>query len=84
MQTIATITSKRQLTIPSVFFNKIGLKKNQKVVLKEQNGKIIVSPSANLVEKLSGSVKIPKGYKNIGIDKLITKAKEEYFKSNSE
>lgn len=77
----ATITSKRQLTIPSILFKKVGLSVGDKVLIKEISGKLEIKSALSLVKKLSGSVAIPNSKKNIDLDEAISKAKENYFKS---
>ncbi len=80
MNYLATITSKRQLTIPAELFRKLDLKENQKVVISEEDGSIKITSAMALLDKLAGSVKVPKKYKGIPIDKMIEIAKEDYFK----
>lgn len=44
--------------------------------------KIIKNKSAiSLVERLAGSVKIPERFKGLSTEKIILKAKKEYFKN---
>ena len=57
MPHLATITSKRQLTIP------VG----------------IFQPARILIEELSEAVSLPKRFKGLSVDKIIKKAKQEYF-----
>lgn len=80
MSYIATITSKRQLTIPSELFKKTKLAKGDKVLIEEKDGKIILKPATLLVEELAGSIKVPKKFRGLTEDEIIKKAKEEYFK----
>lgn len=79
MNYIATITSKRQLTIPVALFKKAKFAKGDRVLFEEENGKILLRSATALVEELSGSVKIPKRFYGLDADELIKKAKEEYF-----
>ena len=80
MPELATITSKRQLTIPVNTFRQAGLEMGQKVIVLLDNGSLKIEPAVKLVEELAGSVTLPKQYKNLPIDKIISKAKKEYFK----
>ena len=81
MNYTATITSKRQFTIPAKLFNKVGFKVNQKVLVKEQDGRVLIEPATALVERLAGSVKVPKRFRDLGTEEIIKKARKEYFSS---
>ncbi len=78
---VATISSKRQLTIPSAIFSQLGFKEGEKVLVSEEEGGMRVVSSLSLIEKLAGSVKIPARFKGLSIDQMISRAKEEYFQS---
>lgn len=80
MNQIATITSKRQLTIPSQLFRAMGLKEGQKVVLSHQDDVLVLKPVLYTIDKLAGSVVIPKHYQSLEIDEMIRRAKNEYQK----
>lgn len=82
MEEIATITSKRQLTIPVSIFKKAKLKEKQKVLLKEEGGVIKIQPATDLVEKLAGSVKVPERFKGKTPEHILKMAKKEYFKAS--
>lgn len=79
MAELATITSKRQFTIPVSIFQSLDLKQGQKVLVYQDNGAIKIEPALDLIDQLAGSVKLPKRFRNMGIDKVISKAKKEYF-----
>ncbi|OGD83058.1 hypothetical protein A3A54_00280 [Candidatus Curtissbacteria bacterium RIFCSPLOWO2_01_FULL_39_62] len=79
MSQIATITSKRQLTIPVALFKKARLKEYQKVLVEEEGGIIKIQPTINKVLRLSGSVKIPKRLKDKTLKQVIEISKGEYF-----
>jgi len=81
MKQLATITSKRQLTIPSTIFQDLGLKEGERVMVSKEKGKITIQPAKNLVEELAGSVAVPKKFKGLTIDKIIEFTKQEYLKS---
>ncbi|MBM4402423.1 MAG: AbrB/MazE/SpoVT family DNA-binding domain-containing protein [Candidatus Cloacimonetes bacterium] len=81
MPELATITSKRQLTIPANTFRQAGFEVGQKVIVLLDNGSLKIEPAVKLVEELAGSVSVPKEYRGLSIDKIITKAKKEYFKN---
>ena len=80
MNSLATITSKRQLTIPSAIFKKAKLKEGDKVIIEENEGELRIKRAVDLVERLAGSVKVPKKYRGVTEDEIIKKAKEDYFR----
>lgn len=79
MPQLATITSKRQLTIPAATFRDLGLRKGQRVLISRENGKLTMEPALNLVEELAGSVRIPPRFKGLSSKKITQQAKKEYF-----
>lgn len=81
MQKVSTISSKRQLTIPSQIFQAVGLKEGQRVLIEDQDGTIVVKPANDVVERLAGSVKIPARFASLGIEEIIRRAKKEYRES---
>lgn len=80
MRKLATITSKRQITIPVALFRRAGFTDRQKLYVVEDGGKIILSPASNLVNELAGSLKVPKAWQGMELDKVIESAKKDYFK----
>lgn len=80
LQEMATITSKRQLTLPIQVFKRVGLKIGQKVAVKAEGDMITITPAEKLVEELAGSLKMPKKWRGKDIDEIIEEAKREYFK----
>lgn len=77
----ATITSKRQITLPVAMFEDFELAIGQKLVLtKHEDGIMMKSPLAAMY-KLMGSVKRPKKYQGMDIDVMIEQAKMNYFKN---
>ena len=81
MTQLATITSKKQLTLPSAVFKKAGLRIGQKVIVSEENGHLFITPAERLVEEIAGSVSIPAKFKGGDIDKVIEFSKEKYFRN---
>jgi len=79
MNSLATITSKRQLTIPSAIFKKAKLKEGDKVIIAENEGELRIKRAVDLVEELAGSVQVPDHLKGIDIDEAIRIAKERHF-----
>lgn len=54
-----SITSQGQINIPAKLREKLGLEKNTKAFVTEQNGKLIVEPVKDFLE-LAGSLKNPR------------------------
>jgi bifunctional DNA-binding transcriptional regulator/antitoxin component of YhaV-PrlF toxin-antitoxin module len=80
MEYMATITSKRQFTIPAAIFKKANFKSKQKVLVRlDDHGVMKVESMKTLIKQLAGSVKIPNKYKGMDIDKMIEKAKFDHF-----
>ena len=79
----ATITSKRQLTIPAALFRKINLSQGQKIILTEENGIIKMESAIDMINRLAGSLKLPKKYQSLPIDKVISQAKEKYWREKT-
>ena len=80
MQKIITITSKRQITIPSRIFQAAGLAEGQKLLVSLIDDQIVINPATELIEDLAGSIIIPDRYKNLSPKALVEKAKKEYFR----
>lgn len=80
MSTVATITSKKQLTLPSEIFKKVGLRVGEKVVVSEENGRLIITPAERLVEEIAGSVAVPANLRGKDINEVIEQAKRRYFR----
>lgn len=82
MTYLATITSKRQFTIPIELFKLAKLKANQKVMLTLEEpdfGIFKFQPAGNIVDKLAGSITVPKKYRGRDIDEMIKEAKVKRF-----
>ena len=79
MNQTATVTSKKQLTLPSALFKKAGFKIGQKVIVTEENGRLLITPAERLVEDLAGSVPVPKKWKGKDAREIIKEAKNAYF-----
>ena len=84
MTQLATITSKKQLTLPSKVFKKAGLRIGQKVIVSEENGHLLITPAEKLVEDLAGSVNVPARLKGKDVDEVIEQAKRKYFQDKYE
>lgn len=75
----ATITSKRQITLPAAIFEDFGLVVGQKLMIEKVNNQILINPAIQAIYKLMGSVKRPRKYKGMDIDVMIEKAKGDHF-----
>lgn len=82
MNQVATITSKKQLTIPAAIFNKTGLKIGQKVLVSEDNGRLLITPTEKLVEELAGILTMPKKWKDKTLNQITEDSKKEYFRNH--
>lgn len=79
MQTLASITSKRQLTIPISVFEKLGFKSNSKVILQESTEGLLIKPATLLLDDLAGSVSVSKSKQGVSAEKAIKEAKKLHF-----
>ena len=68
-----TITSQGQISIPAKFRRKLGLNKNSKAFVREENGELIVKPVKDFLE-LGGSLE-EYAIRNKSIDQIM--AEEE-------
>ena len=75
----ATITSKRQITLPASLFSDLNLKKGQKMTITKRGDELVMTPAISAVYRLMGSLKRPPEYANMDIDEMIEAAKNEYF-----
>lgn len=79
MTQLGTITSKNQVTLPVEFVRNLNLKIGNKVVISEEEGKLVITPARLIVEQLAGSVKIPKHLQGKDLDEVIREAKRRHF-----
>ena len=77
MSGLATITSKRQLTIPVKLFEQLGLSTGDKMIVESMNGELRLKKATKLVSELAGSIKVKKSMPDI--DKAISQAKKARF-----
>jgi bifunctional DNA-binding transcriptional regulator/antitoxin component of YhaV-PrlF toxin-antitoxin module len=80
MQQLATITSKRQLTIPAGIFKNLGLETSRKVLIRADKNVLTIEPATFLVHSLAGSIRMPTKYKGKSADAIIQDAKRRYFR----
>ena len=75
----ATITSKRQLTIPVALFRAAGYKKGQQVMVRRLQNKLVIEPASNLIDTLAGSVSVPARLRHLTSEQLVGWAKKTHF-----
>ena len=80
MSTSATITTKRQLTIPARLFKRANLRVGDKVSLDYRGGAIMLTSARERVRALAGSVRAPKWARHVSADTSIEKGKSAYFR----
>ena len=80
MNQMATITSKKQLTLPVELFRKVGFKIGQKVIVSEENGSLKITSAESIIEELGGILKPIKKWKGKSTEDIIEQAKMEYFR----
>ena len=76
-----TLTSKNQVTIPMDVARLWGLSRGHKLTMIVENKRATIEPSKNIVDQLYGSVKVPKKFRGMNINKAINIAKIRYFKN---
>lgn len=79
MNYIATITSKRQLTIPVAVFENLNFKTGQKVVVSVENNALKIVSAQKLIDQLAGSIKVRPELRGIPFEKALETAKRRYF-----
>lgn len=80
----ATITSKRQLTIPVSIFDELNLVNVRTMTVEKKNNTLVLTPVQNILNSLEGSVTPPDRYKNMSVDEIIDTSKKEYFSQKSQ
>jgi bifunctional DNA-binding transcriptional regulator/antitoxin component of YhaV-PrlF toxin-antitoxin module len=81
MQQVASITSKRQLTIPAKIFKAAGFKIGDKVLVSVEGSRIRIESALSMVKKLAGSVKVPTRYRGLSEQEIMKKAQQDYWQS---
>lgn len=76
----ATITSKRQITLPIQLFRDLKLKQGERLVIKKTDTGFQVESQETILNRLQGSIKVPNHLKIIDVDEAIRTGKENYFK----
>mgnify|MGYP003335666617 CR=1 FL=1 len=80
MTRMATITSKRQLTIPVDVFNRLGLAAGDKLAIEVTDDRQLkIQKAVDLVEKLAGSLSVSPELAKMDLDEAVEKAKQLRF-----
>ncbi len=77
MNTIVSVTSKRQITLPKSLMETLGVEKGDRLIARQQGKKIILEPAGRGILDFAGkfgTFKIPKGKT---VDDLIHEATRE-------
>ena len=83
MNKMATITGKRQITIPIKLFKAANLDKNKKVVISQEKNRLVITSAISLVENLAGSLKMPTSWQGKDLEEIIEQSKTDYFAKNN-
>ncbi len=83
MNKTATITGKRQITIPIKLFKAANLDKNKKVIISQEKNRLVITSAVSLVENLAGSLKMPTSWQGKDLEEIIEESKAEYFAQKS-
>lgn len=83
MYQVATITDKRQLTIPADMYRMLGFEKGQKVILSMETDAIRIESAVDLVDRLAGSIPVPAEYHGKDVDTMIADAKRKYVQKRA-
>lgn len=67
----ATLTGKQQLTVPVELFRRLNWEIGQKVVISENSGSLSITAAKHLVDRLAGSVRVPKRFKGLSVGEII-------------
>ena len=79
----ATVTSKRQITLPIKLFIDFGLKPGDKLTITRHGEGMLMQNQVDLVNKLAGSLKLRDKFKDMDVDEAITQAKNVYWLEKS-
>lgn len=79
----ATITSKRQITLPVVMFEDLKLSPGQKLTIFRKENGWVMRTAIDSLHSAMGIVKRPKKYLNMDVDEMIKLGKEKYWAEKS-
>ena len=73
----ATLTGKQQLTIPAALFRRLNWKIGQKVLVSQNGSTLSITAALDLIDRLAGSVPVPKKFKELTTDQIVDRAISE-------
>ena len=82
LQTVK-ISSKRQVTIPAKFFEKLNLKRGDRLIFELNDNCLTIKRTLSLVDELAGSIGLPKKYQKISLDDLVRQARDKHFRKKA-
>ena len=77
LQTVS-ISSKRQMTIPSKIYELLGLQVGQKLVAKVKSDSLLLTPAETVVKKAAGMIKVPQKVSNQTLERQIREARDQH------
>jgi bifunctional DNA-binding transcriptional regulator/antitoxin component of YhaV-PrlF toxin-antitoxin module len=80
MYATVSISSKRQIVIPSKFFAALKFRKGQKLVAEIKDDTMVLTPAETLVNKAAGMIKVTKPVSNSELEQIIEEAKLRHFR----
>lgn len=79
MHQTATITGKRQLTIPASLYRALNFQEGQKVIISQIGAELRIQSALDLIEALAGSLPLPSKFRGQDTDQIIATAKQNYI-----
>ncbi len=75
----ATVTSKRQITLPAKLFADFQIEPGDKLLINRHGQVLVMQKQLDLVKQLAGSVRVPAAYRKLSFDQMIKQAKADFF-----
>jgi bifunctional DNA-binding transcriptional regulator/antitoxin component of YhaV-PrlF toxin-antitoxin module len=82
IQTV-TISSKRQITIPSSMFSNLGFTQGDLLVAQIQDNTIVLQKATHALDALAGSIVVSSKKKSLSVEEAIRLAPARYFSSST-
>jgi AbrB family looped-hinge helix DNA binding protein len=79
----ATVTSKRQITLPAKLFSDFDISPGDKLLISRQGEVLIMQRQLDLVDRLAGSVQPPSRYKALSFERMLKQAKQDFLINKS-
>lgn len=74
MDTVATVTSKGQVTIPKVVRDVLGIKPGDEVIFRVEGDRAVLARTPDFLA-LAGSVRVPAAKRNVAWDDVIRRTR---------